>query len=433
MRDLWALRLQKLQTRVTEDSETDTEAASSRMFSSQSEGESGTDAETAVSARRRQASRKKGSGPGLTDILCLIHVGIMLLRIPLTIADVHRWINSGQLLFYRAGKELPLTMRDRLPGHFQEMLQPQDLVAADALHRCTLELLSALSVDFGMSPPSLNHPLILYRWIKELCLPLEIYVAVQRIGRLLHTDFAYSVDAKKRTSISLRFPEIRLMTLVVIATKLLFPFDDHKRYPKSSKDLAALKIDWPLWVVLQNHGPNAAPGQDKQHHLTFEDSFKMSEADSLELAGERLDEYLDWYEGNIASEEVRERGRAGREAEFRRALFRMFPAHNQRSSDMRARPEIDTSGQTSAEKVLQVQSSLRTKRIVREEDPDDVPRPGSEHTLYRAEEELGGPIKVFYDKCAELAGFSLHGMVRAVFLMERRLMKLGKDGSGLAS
>ena len=197
MRDLWALRLQKIQTRVTEDSETDTEAASSRMFSSQSEGESGTDAETAISARRRQASRKKDGGPGLTDILCLIHVGIMLLRIPLTIADLHRWINSGQLLFYRAGKELPLTMRDRLPGHFQEMLQPQDLVAADALHRCTLELLSTLNVDFGMSPPSLNHPLILYRWVKELCLPLEIYVAVQRIARLLHTDFAYSVDAKK--------------------------------------------------------------------------------------------------------------------------------------------------------------------------------------------------------------------------------------------
>ncbi|CAK4033932.1 RNA polymerase I-specific transcription initiation factor rrn7 [Lecanosticta acicola] len=426
VKDLWALRLQKLQGQVTEDSETETEAASFRMFSSQSEGGSGTDGETAASVRRRQASRKKPHGPGLTDLICLIYVGIILLRIPLTIADLHKWINSGDLLFYSAAKELPLTMRDRLPGHLQEMLQPQNLVAGEVLHRNALELLRSLSTDFGMSAPPLNQPLILYRWVKELSLPLEIYVATQRLGRLLDADFSYTLDAKTRANMSLRCPEIRLMALVVIATKLLFPFDDLKRYPTSSRDLAALHMDWPLWVKLQNHGSQGTPSQDGNPHVTFEDAFKMTEAESLDLADDRLDGYLDWYERNIASDEVRERGRAGREADFRRALFRMFPAQNA-NNNTRARPEIETGGKTSADKLFEVQSSLRTKRIVREEAADEIPRPGSEHSLYRAEEDLEGPIKLFYAKCAEMAGFSLHGMVRAVFLMERRLMKLRKD------
>lgn len=430
VRDLWALRLQKLQGKVSYDSETDTEA----VFSSQSERGSGTDTGTATSRRSRHATRKKPTGPSLTDVVCIIYTGVMLLRVPLTIADLHEWINSGELLFYCAAKELPVSMRDRLPGHLQAQLEPQDLIAPDSLHRHMLETLTAFNTDVGMLIPPLNHPLILYRWVRELSLPLEIYVAAQRLGRLMQIDFAYSLDAKAYSNMSLRFPEIRLMALVVITTKLLFPFDDRKRYPKSARDPAALAMDWKLWTQLYTHGNDAddAHGEEENEDppLTFEDAFKMTEVESLDLAGDRLDQYLDWYERNMASEQVRERGRAGREAEFRRALFKMFPATSKgdNASDAReARPDITESGSTSGEKLLQIQSALRPKRIVADDGSDDIPRAGSFYPQYRAVEDLDDTTRIFYAKAADLAGFSLRGMVRAVFSMERRILVHEKD------
>lgn len=427
MKDLWALRLQKLQDKVSYDYETDTEAASSRMmFSSQSEGESGTDVAASTSQRTRTTSRKKSHGPTLTELLCLIHTGIMLLRIPLTIADLHQWVSRDRLLFYRAAKELPLSMRDRLPGQLQEQLEPQQLIEPAALHRGVLTLLTALDTDFGMLAPPLNHALILFRWVKKLCLPLEIYLATQRLARLLHTDFCYTLDAKAWTNMSLRFPEIRLMALVVITTKLLFPFDDRKRYARSPSDLSALSMDWKLWAESQQHGDVSDYDLGRENFLSFEEAFTMTESKGLDLAEDRLDQYLDWFEDNIASEEVRERGRAGREADFRRALFRMFPTRPTHGGP-RAEPDIRAHGSSSAAKLAQSQGALRPKRIVADEASDDIPRAGSAYPHYRSEEELSGTTKRFYEKASQLVGYSLHGMVRAVFFMERRLARHEND------
>ncbi|KAI5368155.1 Putative transcription initiation factor Rrn7, Zinc-finger [Septoria linicola] len=439
VRDLFALRLQKLQHKVSYDGDTDTEAQSSRMFSSQSEGDSGTDAET-VTSHRSTALRKQPQNPKLTELLSLIYVGILLLRIPITIADMHKWVNDGDLLYYRAAREVPLSMRDRLPGHLQEPLEPQDLLRVETLHRKVLDILTSLNADVGMQAPPLNHPLVLYRWVRALCLPLEVYVIAQRVGQQLDFDYQYTVDAKAWSSISLRCPEVRLMTLVVIATKLLFPFDDAKRYPKSSRDMTALKMDWEVWQQVQSRGnmsidDNSAVrhvvSQDESSHLTYQNAFTMTEEQSLELADDRLDQYLDWYEGNIASEEVRERGRAGREAEFRRTLFRMFPMHNVESHDKtsspRAKAKIGESGNTSAEKLIQVQAALRPQRIVTVEESDDVPRTGTSYHQYRAVEELNGATQAFHEKAAQLAGYPLKGMLKAVFAIERRLLQFEKD------
>lgn len=426
---------------VSYDGDTDTEAQSSRMFSSQSEGESGTDAET-VTSRRSTALRKQPQNPKLTELLSLIYVGILLLRIPITVSDMHKWINDGDLLYYRAAREVPLSMRDRLPGHLQEPLEPQDLLRVETFHRKILDLLTSLDVDVGMQAPPVNHPLVLYRWVKALQLPLEVFVTVQRLGRVLELDFQYSVDAKAWSSVSLRYPEVRLMSLVVIATKMLFPFDNAKRYPTSANDMIALKMDWSAWQQVQdrddvknvgnseNAGFNRLVSQDESSHLTYQTAFTMTESQSLGLADDRLDEYLDWYEGNIASEEVRERGRAGVDAEFRRALFKMFPTHNESQNEAtapRARTEISDPGNTSDEKLARVQAGLRPQRIVTEEPADDVPRTGSSYIQYRVVEELHGATKAFHIQAARLAGYPLHGMLRAVFAIERKLLHVEKE------
>lgn len=416
VRDLWALRLQKHQSRATYDSETDTEAQRSEMFSSQSEGESGTDAATLNSQRSRHASRKKPGGPGLLDLICLEYVGAMLLKIPLTVADLHQWVNGGKLLYYRAAKEVPLAMRIHLPGHLQEQLEPQSTISPDSLHRTIFNILSSLHAEFGMAAPSLNHPLVLYRWVRELALPLEIFVAVQRLGQTLELDYSYSLNAQAGTNQSLRYPEVRLMALVIITTKLLFPFDSIRRYAKTPNDLSVLKVDWESWTNIHTSYPS--PEKD----LTFVDAFNMTEADIINLGDGSLDQYLEWCEANIASEEIRDRGRAGREADFRRALFEWFPS-SAPSRAPRAGREGGEPGSDTGNNILRAQQALRAQRVFEEDGSDDIPRAGTMHAHSRSADELEGASKAFHEKASRAVGFSCHGMVRAVVLLERQIMR----------
>lgn len=425
VRDLWALRLQKLQSRATYDSGTDTEAQRSEMFSSQSEGESGTDAQTVDSQRSRQGSRKKAKGPSLLDLICLEYTGALLLKIPVTVADLHKWMNDGDLLYYRAAKEVPLSMRVHLPGHLQEQLEPQSIIPPDTVHRNILNMLLSMQTDFGMAPPLPNHPLVLYRWVQELALPIEVFVAAQRLGSSLQLDYSYSLDAKIGTNQSLRYAELRLMALVIITTKLLFPFDTVRRYPKSANDLSVLKIDWDSWIDIQSEGKDHSNEKESLRtadgKLTFVDAFNMTEAEGIKLGSDSLDQYLDWCEDNIASEEIRDRGRAGRDADFRRALFEWFPSGASRSA--RAQEETSDSGFNPDTRTFRVQQSVRGERIVEEDGSDDIPRAGTIHTQYRSTDELEGTSKAFYQKASQVAGYSFHGMVRAVFLLEMQVMK----------
>lgn len=392
------------------------------MFSSQSEGESSTDATTLNSLRSRQTNRKKLSGPSLMDLLCLECIGAMLLRVPLTVADLHGWINAGELLYYRAAKEVPLSMRIHLPGHFQEQLEPQSLISPDRIHRNVMDILCSLQADFGMTAPSLNHPLVLYRWIRELSLPVEVFAAVERLGSLLELDYSYSLGAKAGTTKSLRYPEVRLMALVIIATKLLFPLDDRKRYPKSSNDLAVLKLDWKSWADVHDGKTASSCGRSAVGKLAFADAFGMTELNSINMSGDTLDQYLDWCENNIASEEIRDRGRAGKEADFRRALFEWFPSSAQ-PGPPRAEPGPENTTMTSDRDLLRVQQTLDSVRIVVDDGSDDIPRAGTGHIQYRSADELGCASKAFHERASQVAGYSIHGMVRAVFGLERQMLR----------
>ncbi|CZT19832.1 uncharacterized protein RCC_05688 [Ramularia collo-cygni] len=422
VRDLWALRLQKVQGRATYDSETDTEAQRSEMFSSQSEGESGTDAATLNSQRSRQASRRKSRGPSLLDLVCLEYIGAMLLKIPLTVSDLHNWISHGELLYYRAAKEVSLSMRIHLPGYLQEQFEPQSIIAPDAIHRNVSNLLLSMQTDMGMTPPPLNHSLVLYRWIQELSLPLEVYVGTQRLATLLDLDYCYSLDAKAGTNQSLRYPEVRLMAVVIITTKLLFPFDDSRRYPKAPNDMAMLKMDWTSWADMQKVEALLADEQPVKKGLSYENAFSMTEADSIALSDDSLDQYLDWCENNIASEDIRDRGKAAKEAEYRRALFEWFPS-TARPGASRPRSAILDAVPSVQQRAVHSQENLRLGRIVQEDGSDDIPRVGMSHAQYRTRDELHGTSKLFYQRASRVAGYSVHGMVRAAFLLERQMLQ----------
>lgn len=317
-------------------------------------------------------------------------------------------------------------MRARLPGLYQEFLEPQELIQAQTIQQNIMDVLMMLEVDFGMAAPPINTPLLLYRWIQDLALPLEIFTASQRLARVLNVDGAFTKDG---SSIVLRYPEVRLMALVVIATKMLLPFDEIERYPTSATELAVFAMNWDEWVKV--HRPDHNHTVDSSQ-LSFEEAFNFAETNCLDAADETLDAYLDWYNTNIASEEVRTRGQAGRDADFRRALFKMFPVQTETHTRTKQKSTV-TGGEVEA-KLRQIQSTLVPKATVEQnQDTKDTPRPGTYYRRFRHVEDLSGPAKIFFEEAAKLAGSSLESMVQAVFLTERKVQKheeaLRKAGS----
>lgn len=350
------------------------------------------------------------------DALAICYVGVLLLRIPLTVTDFVKWVNDGDLLYYRARREVPSGMRQRLPGEYERQLEPLDLLRGELLHQKILETITLLHDEFGMTVPPINTSLVLHRWLTELALPVEIFVATQRLARMVGMDFAYDGQDMR---VILRYPEARLMALVIVSTKLLFPMDGIQRRPQPAPGLSAVSVDWKEWVKM-HEGKDS--GRRDEGTLTFEQAFSMGEADCLNADNETLDAYMDWYADNIASEEVRERGAAGKDAEFRRALFSLFP------QEPRARPLGDVT--------LSFQPNDKGKRLRSLGDalPPDSPvqgdsqepearELGSFYRRYRSVDELSGPAKVFFDKAAGLAGVSVDSMVQAVFVVERKLQK----------
>lgn len=359
-------------------------------------------------------------------------------------------VDNGELLYYRAAKEVPGNLRERLPGEFQVLLEPQTILQASSLHHRILDLCVLLNAEFGMVIPAVNHPLILYRWMQALTLPIEVYAATQRLARILDIDFTLQLGGKTNSSRVLRYPEVQLMSLLVVSTKLFFPIDDIDRHPVSANDLSALQMDWQEWAVAQ--GPLVDDGdesdiiQNTKHDtapdLTFPEAFSISESDCLAMGDEELDRYMDWYQDNLASENIREHGRAGRDADFRRTLMRMFPtqsaprptvsstAGESKGSGAGAGEGEDTSlarqASDTTQRLRRVQQALRPKKIAvsavgDDGQRDEVARAGSFYRRHREAKELDGPARLLYTKAAALAGISLESMTKAVFATERRL------------
>jgi len=344
----------------------------------------------------------------------------------MTLADIHKWINDGELLYYRVAKEVPLGMRTRLPGAYQGLLDVQELLQPQNLHQRVMRTVAMLKSEFGMTIPPINIALVLYRWLRLLALPLEAFVATQRLMRVLEVDGNFS--DRGRIAV-LRYPEVRLMAVMVIATKLLFPFDDIERDVEEDANSTALSMDWQQWTSVIKDDTDQNPAEQP---LTFKEAFEFDEASCMEASEDTLDAYLDWYGDSIASEDIRDRGQAGRDADLRRALFRLFPTKPERAAP--ARQPTVMSQDEPEKKIREAQSALRpTQDPEGRQDAQDIARPGSYYRRIRSSEELSGPMQVFFDRAAKLAGVRVDDMVQAVFTMERRLQKreeeLRKDTS----
>ena len=156
-----------------------------------------------------------------------------------------------------------------------------------------------------------------------------------------------------------------------------------------------------------------------ENHLHRGTEINITEVDTMEMSGEQLDEYMDYYERTfIDSDRV--------EQKLPKELLDMFPTGRLDGSEPATYSyhEQFAKEQEAVEETLDaVIGSMRLRNIITKESEESVPRIGSFYKRYRRAEDLDGSAKVFHEKVAETVGVKLETLVLAVGQMERLLIK----------
>jgi RNA polymerase I-specific transcription initiation factor RRN7 len=412
--DLWALRLESLASRLEVDPLSDSE---SQIFSSQ-----GSQNATGSSTDDTMASRlsKVHSTPKLLQTVALCFMGIYLLRLPITVGDFFKWITDGGFLYYRAIKSVPRHMIDRLPGQYHPFLDPQGTLTTNRLHHAVTDTIMQYQRDFDMSLPPMNLTLHLFRYVEELALPIDIFLAAKRVGLLASFGFNYAEQKEKKLRV-VDLPDGQLAAVIIISVKMLFPFDSIKRYPRSGGEPAGAVINWDTWKDARK---SFADESRQNERLGWQDAMKVTESDVLTMSDTKIDDYLDYFAKTWTMADPEDKDK---DADYRRAMLDLFPVL---STPKPPTLSVDTHSLQS-ETIKKVMGSLITRRVITEaqekESGKRVHRPGSLYKRYRSEKDLEGHVKQFFQAVADLAGMSLKNVIRAVYITETHIFRKYKE------
>jgi RNA polymerase I-specific transcription initiation factor RRN7 len=410
--DLWTLRILQLENQIGQGQGYDSQ--SSQAFSA-SEDESESDGEV---LRRRPREKKLRSSPTLIDNLALCYLGIITLRLPITPGDIYDWITNDKMAYRRAIRHIPLAMREKLPANYHAILDPNGMLKYERFYSAVNDLKISLQMEYGVVWPSLNYPLLLFRFLKELALPLELYDASVRLARYIGYDFILHSERGGKLGIR-HLPEAQLAACLVVCTKLIYPFDGMKRYPKTSTEPATTKIDWEDWY--KQHSLQQTSQDNTAQLYTPEQLIGLQEKDVFSMSADQLDQYLDWYKDSFIDEARIEQT----SDHFRKALYDLFPVDDgpqtvnwkdQLPQPPTHRERLDT--------VKAVHSGHKPQRVI-EEQPETtgVTRPGEKYRIYRKEEDIPENARRFYEAVARCAGLSMDMLVMAVFFTEKKMDK----------
>lgn len=412
--DLWTLRIAQLGDRIASASK-ENETQSQVYSTLESEAET-TDHERGTLSTPKGRDRKLKSLPNLYDCLALCYLGMHTLRLPLTPGDIYAWVTDGKMAFRGAIKLLPLAMKDRLPSSYHASLNPQTMMSYERFYRTLTNLGISFEKDHGMLWPPLNLPLLLFRYIKELALPLQLYDATLRLKDLLGYTFASQHDGRQRVGIA-QLPEAQLIGCLVVCIKLFFPFDKIRRSPQSIAEPTALVMDWKKWCKHIND----AKQEQREGRTTFttEELIKLQESDVFEMRPEQLDQYLGFYADTFLDNAEIQRTRDN--DDFRNALFDMFPIDGK---DQRHITQLSDgqSHESMLQTVRDAHADMKTAKIVADEgDEANVLRPGQLYPIWKDVQDLPPSAAIFYDEAARIAGFSVDMLVMAVYFVETRV------------
>ncbi|KAI4144159.1 MAG: hypothetical protein LQ341_002715 [Variospora aurantia] len=405
VKDLWSLQLRRIGI-GNEESDLHSSQETSQPDTSDCENHEG----------RERLSRSKAI-PKLIDSLGHCYLGMLLLRLPISLGDLHR----EDVPYFRAVRHVPAEMREKLPARYLAALDSQSILEPDDLRKTVHELSLFYSDPIGLTLPALNYPLLLFKHIRDLALPLDLYPAVRRTAKLMDIDFTFP-QSKTRQKVSF-FPEIALMALLVVLVKIYHPFDSIDRHPRTLSDPGVLAVNWDHWCkVQQEYEFRETAGGTLGHG----NEVKVTEADSFKLSGHQIDEYLDWFEKSFIDEERARKHPRG----YPDQLLNMFPTGRPgMSTNTRVSPAVQHQDDEEAlqRKLKAVQGSLKVRGVTSDSDDatkdgDTVNRIGSFYKRYRKVEELSPAAKAFHEAAAKSVAIKLPSLLVAVQQIEHKLL-----------
>lgn len=415
--DLWALRVAQFGDRIVSDSRAGSQSQS-QVFSTLETDDSETDDARGTLRTPRGRDKKLSSVPNLLDCLALCYLGILTLRLPITPGDIYHWATEGKLAYRGAIKHLPLPMRDRLPPSYHATLNPNALLKYKRFYAAVTDLQISFTNDHKISWVPLNHRLLLFRYLKELALPLEVYDVTIRLSKLLNYDFVLHQDREKRLGIR-HLPEAQLASCLVVCVKLLYPLDDNERHPHSAAEPTAVAMNWRHWHEQLRSAKTEQETTDRRS--TVEELTMLEDKDVFEMAPDRLDQYLDFYADTFL--DGAEIQRTKDTNDFRNAIYSMFPTEGPTATP--SSQNLDRLLKTGGMAVVRaVHKSMEARSAIDDEhNSTGVLRPGQSYRSYKDETELTGHAKWFYAEVAKLAGLSVEMLIMAVLFTEARIEK----------
>jgi RNA polymerase I-specific transcription initiation factor RRN7 len=415
--DLWALRVAQLSERIASGDQ-ESESQSQVYNTLESEDDDTSNHERGTISTPKGRDKKLQGTPNLYDCLALCYLGMSTLRLPITPGDLYAWVTDGKMAYRRAIKLLPLPMKDRLPSSYHAVLDPQTMMSYRRFYTTLTNLEISFEKEHGIQWPPLNTQLLLFRYLKELALPLELYDATLRLGDLLGYTFAFHYDGRQNLGVR-HLPEAQLVGCLSLCVKLFYPFDKVRRAPHSSAEPTSVVMNWKQWckhmTAAKEEHRESNPG------FTTEEFTKLQEGDVFKLKPDQLDQYLDFYADTFLDDAEIQRTKDN--DDFRNALYGLFPIEGKEKHT-----PIQLSDALPHERRLEVvgavHSSMKVAAAVRNsEDDSDTLRPGQMYPRWIGAQDLPPRAAFFFGEAARLAGLSLEMLVMAVFFAEARVEK----------
>ena len=295
-------------------------------------------------------------------------------------------------------------MCSHLPAQYIAALSPRSILQPDRLTETILKLIISFKRDSDISLPPLNSSLLTFKHVKNLALPLEIYPTAFRLAEVLKLGEFRWPDLLKSGLRADEYPELRLMGLIVISTKLLQPFDDIVRKPKHARDPSAMRLQWQSWKEVMGEKPVKG--------LKAGDEVSVTEEDVFDMGGEKLDDYLAWYQSVWMDD---------KEDLLPKQILDLFPVEPIPEKQLEQEEPV-------SEKIKFVQGHLQVvDPISKEQAPyaaREVVRPGTGYRRCKEISRLNGMEKFFMERAAEQAGCRLEMLVKAVYMLETKIQTL---------
>ncbi|EIM88109.1 uncharacterized protein STEHIDRAFT_95050 [Stereum hirsutum FP-91666 SS1] len=399
-------------------------------------------------SKKRQGHRG-GRYESPTCTLAVLLVACWTIRVPVTIMDLIRLIDSYTLPYLDPTNHLPPEMTHHLNKHALQAISPPHAPSALLLHGLASRLARRMYATYGVYTPELNAgPLmwrvvcalggtpVLYTLTKSLAHPLSLPLSLHPPG-LTHATRRERAGASDDPG-SYKFdgapPEVALMGVVIVVLKMVYGLDgDGEGEGDARRNQATTATDAtdPGYALprLEDLLSSIAKldndhGQSQSEEHLFSARTNVSTA---EMGDSELDLYLGFCERALLGEhehEHEQRAAGEREGSERRILDEYFPL---KTGDQDRRVEGDRRRAQGQELVVGRRRAMTMTVEGHEEgEKNEGRKAGEGYTVYNTQDVLGTvpeDYALVVGRAAQWTGVDAEYIYGVVERYERRLVR----------